>query len=184
MTLRRSALTVEFALLGLIRNQPMHGYEIYQQLMQEHGLGAVWRLKQGLLYAVLRRLEDEGYVEATIEPQDTRPPRRLLQVTPKGDATFRRWLQTPVPNGRDIRIEFLAKLYFAQMEGFAAVETLIDRQLAGMAALLARLEKQASRLPDAAVFDRLVLQFRIGQTRAVIAWLELCRAETGQPAHN
>ena len=67
-------LTTEYALLGFLYRRPMHGYEIYQQLTDRTGLGLVWRLKQGRLYALLSKLEQRDYVETTLEPQDTRPP--------------------------------------------------------------------------------------------------------------
>jgi DNA-binding PadR family transcriptional regulator len=37
-------LSTEYALLGFLRRQPMHGYEIHQQLSDATGLGLVWRL--------------------------------------------------------------------------------------------------------------------------------------------
>ena len=39
----RQPLTIEYALLGFLRQQPRHGYEIYQQLSDPTGLGLVWR---------------------------------------------------------------------------------------------------------------------------------------------
>ena len=39
------------ALLGFVRRQPRHGYDIYRQLSQAPELRAVWRVKQSRLYA-------------------------------------------------------------------------------------------------------------------------------------
>ena len=71
-------LTTEHALLGFLRRRPMYGYEIHQQLTHPTGLGLVWRLKQSQLYALLAKLEEAGYVTTTIEPQETRPPRKIF----------------------------------------------------------------------------------------------------------
>lgn len=181
MPLQKTPLTVEHALLGLVRARPMHGYEIYQQLGAPGGLGQVWRIKQGLLYALLKRLEQEGLLTSQHVAQDDAPARRVLALTPAGAAAFDRWLLTPVASGRDLRIEFLAKLYFAQQQGQAAVDALIDRQLAAVTAWRQRLASRRAALPPTAAFDRLVLDYRIGQVQAAADWLATCRASLADP---
>ena len=60
-------LTIEWSLLGLLRQQPMHGYELHQMLSTAEGLGLIWHLKQSQLYALLERLEERGYLSSTLE---------------------------------------------------------------------------------------------------------------------
>jgi DNA-binding PadR family transcriptional regulator len=175
MPLQKSPLTVEHALLGLVRGQPMHGYEIYQQLNAPGGLGRVWRLKLGLLYAMLKRLEGEGLLIAVRSEQDEGPARRVLAVTPAGESAFARWVGTPVPAGRDLRVEFLAKLYFARRAGGDATAALVDAQVAVAAEWESRLEARRLALPAEAEYERLVLDYRLGQVRAAVAWLEVCK---------
>lgn len=69
-------LTIEHALLGFIYEQPTHGYDIYQQLAAQTGLWQVWRLKQSQLYALLTKLEENGYITADVQSQAARPPRK------------------------------------------------------------------------------------------------------------
>ncbi|MCG3207060.1 MAG: hypothetical protein FOGNACKC_00660 [Anaerolineae bacterium] len=170
----RSALTIEYALLGLLYQQPRHGYEIYQELLAEDGLSLVWRLKQSHLYALLAKLEQQNYVTATLEPQDSRPPRKILQLTPAGREAFLSWLRTPVPQGRQMRQEFLAKLYFAHRLEPTTSATLIDKQRDICADWLASLQNQADMLATERPFEWLVYQFRIGQIEAMIHWLDVC----------
>ena len=73
----------------------MHGYEIHQQLSDPTGLGLVWRLKQSQLYALLAKLEREGYVKTSIEYQDARPPRKMFELTGAGREAFESWVQGP-----------------------------------------------------------------------------------------
>ena len=80
----KTPLSMEHALLGFVRQRPLHAYEIHQTLAQAEALGLVWHLKQGQTYALLARLEEAGYLAATIEPQDLRPPRKVLHLTPAG----------------------------------------------------------------------------------------------------
>ncbi|MCS6839945.1 MAG: PadR family transcriptional regulator [Roseiflexus sp.] len=173
----RHPLTIEFALLGLVQRRPMHPYEIYQHLRKESALGEVWHIKQAHLYALLRRLEEEGFLIGVTETQRNRPPRRVLSLTARGREAFTGWMRTPVPHGRDFRIEFLAKLYFAHQEGADAVELLIAQQRRTCQRLLDDLDNKAATLPPDQPYRRLVIRFRRGQIQAALAWLDSCRAE-------
>ncbi len=173
----RHPLTIEFALLGLVRHRPMHPYEIHQHLRNKSVLGDVWRVKQAHLYALLRRLEEEGFLIGVTETQTNRPPRRLLSLTARGREAFAGWMRTPVTHGRDFRLEFLAKLYFAHQEGSDAVQSLIAQQRRACQQLLDDLDTKAAAVPPDQSYRRLVIQFRRGQIQAAMAWLDACRAE-------
>src|SRR5579859_3764842 len=144
----KQPLTIEHALLGFLRQRPMHAYEIHQTLMRAEALGLVWHLKQSLVYVMLERLEAEGYVTSSIEPQGSRPPRKILQLTASGHAAFRRWLLTPVEHGRDFRLEFLAKLYFASQDDPLSAAMLIADQQTACRDWLVDLRGQAEAVSD------------------------------------
>jgi DNA-binding PadR family transcriptional regulator len=173
---RKAALSIEHTLLGFLRKQPLHAYEMYQQLQVAQTLGLVWHLKQAHLYAMIDRLEAEQLVAAEIVPQEARPAKRLLHLTDAGRAAFAQWLRTPVEHGRDLRIEFLAKLFWAQQDGPAATQQLIDDQRAACEGWLRELQTEAAALDAQQPYAALVLQFRIGQTEAMLRWLDLCAA--------
>ena len=172
----KQPLTIEYALLGFLRQQPMHAYEIHQTLLRAEALGLVWHIKQSLVYVMLERLEAEGYITASIEPQGSRPPRRILALTPDGQEAFVQWLRTPVAHGRDFRLEFLAKLYFARQDDPANTAALIATQQQACRDWLAELRMQADALSAVRDYDWLVMQFRIGQIEAIVGWLDICAA--------
>lgn len=174
-------LTLEHALLGFLRQRPMHAYEMHQHLAHAKTLGRVWHLKQSHLYALLARLENAGYIATSTEQQGTRPPRKIMSLTPEGSAAFERWLIEPVAHGRDFRIEFLAKLFFAGENGVATVTALIDRQRQACDSWLVDLGRQVETLPPDRTYDQLVLRFRISQITAIRSWLDVC-ADTLAPA--
>jgi PadR family transcriptional regulator, regulatory protein AphA len=174
-------LTMEYALLGFLRQRPMHAYEMHQTLMQAEALGLVWRVKQSQLYALITRLEDEGYVTSTTEPQDTRPARKILHLTPAGTDAFAEWVRTPVAHGRDFRLEFLAKLFFASQESPATLVSLIAAQRRECTALVENLSARVDAVAADRPFDRLVLRFRVGQLVATQDWLDEC-AQTLVPS--
>lgn len=168
-------LSTEFALLGFLRRQSMHGYEIHQQLSDATGLGLVWRLKQSQLYALLAKLEREGYVTTTVEYQDTRPPRKMFELTEAGRRAFLEWVERPVPQGRKLRLDFLAKFYFAQLEGPDVALRLIEGQRATCRDWLRQQEEEADLLRQSRPYDWLVHKFRMGQIEAMLAWLDTCQ---------
>ncbi len=167
-------LTIEHALLGFLRENPMHAYEMHQILLRPEALGLVWHLKQSLVYVMLERLENAGYITTTLEPQNSRLPRKILHLTTSGRAAFERWLVTPVEHGRDFRLEFLAKLYFASQEDPAVVATLLTAQRATCQEWLGDLRAQADTIGGERDYDWLVLQFRVGQIESILTWLDTC----------
>lgn len=169
--LLRAPLTIEHALLGFVREEALHGYEIYRRLGEADGPGLVWRIKQSQLYALLGRLEADGYLSASHEPQPARPARKVYQLTDAGRAAFEQWLAAPVAHGRQLRLDFLLKLYFAQRAGGPAARDLIAAQRAVCRRWLAAAERAAVAESP---YTRLVQTFRAGQIEAMLAWLDQC----------
>jgi PadR family transcriptional regulator, regulatory protein AphA len=163
----------EYAILGLLESQPMHGYEMFQQF-QSGILRQIVHLKMSQMYAFLKKLERLEYIEAELEPQGVRPPRKIFHLKDPGRNIFLEWLTTPVERPREIRVLFLLKLYFVQRIIPEQTARLIDREVIACRKFLDHLEAQ--RLPDArtsdtAFLDHVVLRSRIHQTRALLDWL-------------
>jgi PadR family transcriptional regulator, regulatory protein AphA len=168
---------LEYALLGLLRREPLHAYEMYQRLRRGEALGQIWQLKQSHLYALLARLEERGLIASVTEPQGVRPPRRMLTLTAEGTAAYTAWVSAPVQHGRDFRLAFLAKLACAASEGPLVVAELLTRQRATCDRWLSDLQQQIAAIPNQQPYDRLVLEFRAGQIAAILDWLARCEQE-------
>ncbi len=166
-------MTIELALLGYLRRGPLHGYQIHQRLKEPDGLGRVWVMKQAHLYAIMEKLVAAGYITASIQPQETRPARRVFQLTPDGQAAFNAWITSPVGRPRDMRQEFQAKLYFAQFESQETCAQLIDAQRQACLKWLNSHTFSTTQAGDAA-FPRLIDQYRVGQIQAMLDWLDQC----------
>ena len=77
---------LELAILGLLKEQPLHGYELKKRLGET--LGSLWGISYGSLYPALRRLEHDGSIEI-VEPEtalgaDAR--HRIARRRPRGRA--------------------------------------------------------------------------------------------------
>jgi DNA-binding PadR family transcriptional regulator len=57
---RRNRGDVRAALLALLAERPMHGYEMIQEL--DNRTGGIWRPSPGSVYPTLQLLEDEGLI--------------------------------------------------------------------------------------------------------------------------
>jgi PadR family transcriptional regulator AphA len=175
----KEPLTVEHALLGYLRRQPMHGYQIFQTMARHTGLGLVWRIKQSQLYALLDRLERDGYVNASIEPQEARPPRKIFHITPQGEQAYLTWVSEPVSQPRRIRVDFLAKFYFALQEPPPLARQLITRQRDMCQQWLDALSQEHAKATLEPVYDPLVWTYRIRQVQACQEWLDDCEKVIG-----
>jgi PadR family transcriptional regulator AphA len=135
----KKELAPEWALLGLLTQKPMHGYELHRYFTDPSALGQVWYLGLSQMYKLLKELEGQGYLEVTLERQENYPARKVYHITPSGRAAFLQWMEKPVSSTRLIRVEFLAKLFLAQLLGAEMIERVIDTQLEACQTQLTRL---------------------------------------------
>ncbi len=172
-TTRPRSHSPEFALLGFLYEQPSHGYALHQRLTSE--LGNAWHASQSQTYNILKRLEAQGDVSSTTQDQVKLPPRRILQITEAGRKRFEEWLETPCGGSvRAIRLEFISRLYFSQKLFPGTVKKLIELEANDIQGALTRLELSRRTLPPDQVFNRLSLELRIQQLRAVRDWVNTC----------
>lgn len=171
----RPTQPAEHAVLGLLYFEEGggHGYDLARHFADDQPLGDVLKLEPGMLYHHLKKLARTGWVTVDVEPQGTRPPRQVYTLTEDGKTELLRWLREPVKHTRDIRLDFLVKLYFARLLDPDLATDLIHGQLDKSREMESSLETRlaASDTP-ATDFARQVLDLRLLQTRAAITWLE------------
>jgi len=68
---------VRIAILHLLAEEPMHGYQIIQEISDR--TDGVWQPSPGSVYPTLQQLEDEGLVEA-----DQREGKNVFALTAEG----------------------------------------------------------------------------------------------------
>jgi PadR family transcriptional regulator PadR len=83
---------VEPSLLLLLRERPLHGYELLERI-PELGEG---RVDIGNLYRLLRRLEDEGLVRSEWSADLPGPAKRTYELTAEGRRLLDRWAEALV----------------------------------------------------------------------------------------
>jgi PadR family transcriptional regulator, regulatory protein PadR len=83
---------VEPSLLLLLRERPMHGYELIERLPEV--AGSETRVDVGNLYRVLRALEEEGIVASEWSAELPGPAKRTYELTDEGRRLLDRWAES------------------------------------------------------------------------------------------
>jgi hypothetical protein len=95
----------------------------------------------------------------------------VFHVTSDAEAIFLQWLEEPVGRLREVRSDFLVKLYFCRAIGSTLTGRLLAAQVAAVEDYLNRLlDLQAGTPVDS--FERLVYDTKIVAARATVTWLE------------
>ena len=166
----KSYLTpAEYAVLGLLRQRPAYGYELQRQLSGGRGLARVCPVEPAMVYAILKSLSGLELIDGEWD-STTYPPRAVYAATADGDAAFQRWLRQPVERLRQIRYDFMVKLYFAMQEDSAQAAQLIEQQIETCKAY----EREVGAGLDEAdglSFDAIALQSRASAVRGTLQWL-------------
>jgi DNA-binding PadR family transcriptional regulator len=82
---------LELAILGLLKERSMHGYQLKKHLADT--LGGFWQVSYGSLYPALKRLQKEGAVEMIFPKDQVGRRKNVYRITPKGEALFAELLE-------------------------------------------------------------------------------------------
>lgn len=167
-------LTPDDTILGLLAAMPRHGYELVEIFRDPAQLGRVWTLSTSQVYAVLKRLEQQGLTEGHEVAVPDAPVRTEYRLTEAGQARLHEWLFDEALSGsmKMLRVEFISRLYVLHMLRKPA-HSLIQRQREACRKKLAEL--RSSRLPDTPPVADLALDLAIRQLDEALQWLDHCK---------
>jgi DNA-binding PadR family transcriptional regulator len=191
---------LDLAILGLLKEQPLHGYELKKRLGET--LGSLWGMSYGSLYPALRRLERDGAIEI-VEPElptvaipatgsldgdlaaarlrrpakATRRTRKAYRITEVGDARLSQLLLDDDAAGDDERT-FALKLAFCRHLEPASRLELLERRRAALADRVARSRRTSPGRGDR--YTRSLLEHRAHTTQQDLEWVEALIAAEGR----
>ncbi|MEI2731814.1 MAG: PadR family transcriptional regulator [Dermatophilaceae bacterium] len=185
---RRGEL-LEFAVLGLLHESPMHGYELRKRL--NTALGAFRALSYGSLYPCLRDLLAKGWVVETVPGGSSalagatsKRARIVYELSADGKEHFQEQLASAGPTAWDDEGFDVHFAFFARTAAEVRLRILEGRR--------SRLEERLANIREASARNRermdaytAALQ-RHGEERAEreVRWLdELIHAERATPDH-
>lgn len=160
---------LDFAILGILTDGPLHGYELKRRLADsQHGF---WTVSFGSLYPALRRIEKQGFV--SVSPGETR--RKVYQLTPEGKAYFQEMLEDP--SAAEEERAFTLKLSFFRFLDSESRLGLLERRRAH---LIKRLTESRRGMKESAnrtkrrmdAYTMALMRRSLSSTEADIAWLD------------
>jgi DNA-binding PadR family transcriptional regulator len=191
---------LDLAILGLLKEQPLHGYELKKRLGET--LGSLWGISYGSLYPALRRLESDGAIES-VEPEaevvpirttgsldgdlaaarrrrpvkTTRRTRKAYRLTERGDVRLNELLLDDDASGDDERT-FALKLAFCRHLPPAARLELLERRRSALAERLSRARRASPGRGDR--YTRSLFEHRTQSTQRDLEWVETLIAAEGR----
>jgi DNA-binding PadR family transcriptional regulator len=199
---------LELAVLGLLHEQPLHGYELKKRLGET--LGSFSGVSFGSLYPALRRLEQAGAVEVVDgtavgaaatpstgslsgdlaaartrrRPRPGRRTRKAYRITDTGRALFTELASAEETSTGDEERAFALKLAFCRFLPADRRLELLDRR---RGRLLERLDAVRRHLRSDRVADpytRSLLEHRKRTTELDLTWVEDLAARERAGAHD
>jgi DNA-binding PadR family transcriptional regulator len=101
---------LELAILGLLKERSMHGYQLSKRLTDS--LGGFWRVSYGSLYPTLKRLERQGAVEQVFDKQEVGRRKNVYRITESGESLFRDLLEEAGPDASGEENRFRVRMAF------------------------------------------------------------------------
>jgi len=96
------------------------------------------------------------------------PDRKVYHITNTGRKKILDWMVDPVLHGREMRQEFLAKLFFAMRQESDIAKKLLNNQKTECETWLNVIN--SSQAGDN-IYEDLIIQYRFRQIKAMIDWL-------------
>ncbi|CAA9343714.1 MAG: Transcriptional regulator, PadR family [uncultured Nocardioidaceae bacterium] len=150
----RRGETLEFAVLGLLHESPMHGYELRKQLNAVLGWGRL--LSYGSLYPALKKMLRTGWIEeqvreAALGAGVSRRQRIVYELTDAGNARFTRLMSEAGPSAWeddsfDVRFAFFSRTDMEiRLRILEGRRTRLEERLERVQAQLAHTQQQMDR---------------------------------------
>ena len=168
----RVPTTLEYALLGLLHQQPQSGYDL-RKIFETTAMGN-YSGSPGAIYPALKRLEARGLVEGEVDSTMELRPKKLFRPTAEGSDTLRAWLVREIerPDVERRLDELMLRFAFHHLlDGLDESRRFLATLLAEVERYVGELERQADGFPEQApIHPRLALAAGIAQYRACAHW--------------
>jgi PadR family transcriptional regulator AphA len=172
----------EYAVLGLLQRRPAYGYELQRHLTGRQGLGLVCPVEPAMVYAILKSLSGLELIDGQWD-NTTYPPKAVYTTTDAGEDAFQRWLYRPVSRMREVRLDFMVKLFFLMEREEPRAVQLIEDQIEVCRAYAEEIDAELRQvLPQS--FEAIALGAKLSAARLNETWLSQCvdRLRHGQGA--
>ncbi|HEX9711335.1 MAG TPA: PadR family transcriptional regulator [Actinomycetota bacterium] len=137
---------LELAVLGLLKERPMYGYELKKQL--DERLGHAWRISYGSLYPTLKKLAKSEAVEMEYPKGETSRRKNVYRLAQKGEELFEQLLEEQGPQAAEDREAFMLRLAFFRYTKPETRRRLLERRRGYLVEQLARIKDRLKNLKE------------------------------------
>jgi len=141
-----SRQVLELAVLGLLKERPMYGYELKKQL--DERLGHTWRISYGSLYPMLKKLSKAEAVEMEYAKGETSRRKNVYRLTAKGEELFEQLLEESSPNDAEDREAFMLRFAFFRHTKPETRRILLERRRGYLIERVARMKQSLKTLKE------------------------------------
>jgi DNA-binding PadR family transcriptional regulator len=117
-------MALEHAILVSLLEKPGSGYELARRF--ERSIGYFWTATHQQIYRVLKRMENDGWVDVRDVPQQGRPDKKEYSVADLGRAALSSWLRDPI-EPESVRHDLAVKIRGAAFDDPAALIREVER---------------------------------------------------------
>ena len=169
-------MSFQNVLLGLLAQQPRHGYELHDAFEAMVGGEETWDVKPAQVYNTLARLEKGAYITENRVTQEGGPRKRIYEITAEGRQALAKWFATPVPSEHQ-RDEFYLKLMLCLATGEGDPYRVIYVQRASLYKELHRISNRHSQADPASQLALILLLEQVMmRLEADLRWLDMVEA--------
>jgi DNA-binding PadR family transcriptional regulator len=172
-------MSVKHALLALLYQQPMHGYELGKQLTL--AVNAEWDVKPGQIASTLQRLKEANLVDYRVEETDDAPDRKVYFITEEGEQELETWYLTPEVRDYKLGDTFYIKMVLSLLRAPVEPEQVMmsqRRELYQQLHNVTELRQQAN--PQTQLPWIMLLESAIMHLEADLRWIEMCEARLNE----
>lgn len=162
---------LDMAILGLLKERPMHGYELKKRL--SYMLGHFWTVSYGSLYPALKRLERSGTIERAYSVREKTRHRNVYRITHTGKNEFLKLLSDTVTDQllADEEKFDLRMAFFQYLEPETRL-SLLDKRVQYLKEQIPKFKAYRSSNRDQDLYRTSLFRHKVEQAKSDIRWLE------------
>jgi DNA-binding PadR family transcriptional regulator len=166
-------MSLQACILGLLALRPMTGYELKNTF--DRSVSYNWSASATQIYSTLKTLAKNGLVESHLVVQESKPNKRVYQITPEGLSFLKDWLTAPA-EPRLAKDVFLVRVFFANYVDDGRALQILEQYLASMEKQVEelleirnRVNSRPSHNPRARFYQLMALDLRVAGLNGMIA---------------
>lgn len=175
-------MSVKYALLALLYQRSMHGYELGKQL--NAAVNAEWDVKPGQIASTLMRLKEADLVDYEIRETDDAPDRKVYFITDAGRDELTDWYLNPEVREYRLGDAFYLKMVLSLIGGPVSPEQVLFTQRRELYQQLHQVTEMLRKAdPHTQLPWFLLLESAVMHLEADLRWIDMCEARLPDLKH-